>query len=667
MIDKLLFGVAYYDEYMPYERLDEDVRMMKEAGINFVRIAESTWSTHEPQNGVFDFSSVNRVLDAMYKANIKVIVGTPTYAVPTWLAKQYPDVLATTKNGPGKYGARQIMDITNPVYLFHAERIIRKLIDHVKEHPAVIGYQVDNETKHYGTAGENVQFQFVKYLKEKFSTVEELNKAFGLSYWSNRINSWEDCPSIIGTINGSLGSEFSKFQRKLVTDFLTWQVSIVKEYSLSNQFVTHNFDFEWRGFSYGIQPDVDHFDASKSMDITGIDVYHPSQSQLTGVEISFSGDIARSTKNKNYFVLETEAQAFKNWTPYPGQLRLQAYSHLASGADLVSYWHWHSIHNSAETYWKGLLSHDFKPNPVYNEAKIIGKEFEELSSSLVHLKKQNKTAFVISNESYTSMTWFPFSENKNYNDVFRRLYDELFKMNIECDVINTSFTNLKDYDLIVIPSLYTVNDLFLHQLNDYVRDGGHVVYTFKSGFTNENVQVRTVTQPGIISKACGLEYSMFVEPEETGLKGDCFDIESSQQPVQDWMELLTPTTAQVIAHYDHKHWGQYAAITHNHYGSGTATYIGFFPSEEVVRKVFNFVLSQIPSISKLSVSFPVITKTGKNQFGKKIRYYFNYSDNPETIIYPFASGRELLTNRKVQTGENLQIKPWDLAIIESET
>lgn len=403
MTDKILYGVAYYDEYMPYERLEEDIRMMKEAGINFVRIAESTWSTHEPQNGVFDFTSVDRVLDAMHKADIKVIVGTPTYAVPTWLVKQHPDVLATTKNGPGKYGARQIMDITNPVYIFHAERIIRKLINRVKDHPAVIGFQVDNETKHYGTAGDNVQFQFIKYLKEKFTTIEELNKAFGLSYWSNRINSWEDTPSMVGTINGSLGSEFAKFQRKLVTDFLAWQVGIVKEYSQPHQFVTHNFDFEWRGYSYGIQPDVDHYEASQAMDITGIDVYHPSQNQLTGVEISYCGDIARSTKNANYYVLETEAQAFKNWTPYPGQLRLQAYSHLASGADMVAYWHWHSIHNSAETYWKGLLSHDFKPNPVYNEAKSIGAELKKLSQHLVHLKKQNKVAFVISNESYTSI------------------------------------------------------------------------------------------------------------------------------------------------------------------------------------------------------------------------------------------------------------------------
>src|SRR5215207_5832446 len=112
-IDKLLYGVAYYDEYMPYDRLDKDIDMMKAAGINVVRIAESTWSTHEPQNGVFDFRSVDRVLDAMHQAGISVIVGTPTYAVPTWMVKQHPDVLAVTPQGPGRYGARQIMDITN--------------------------------------------------------------------------------------------------------------------------------------------------------------------------------------------------------------------------------------------------------------------------------------------------------------------------------------------------------------------------------------------------------------------------------------------------------------------------------------------------------------------------------------------------------------------------
>ena len=166
--DKVLYGVAYYYEYMPYERLDKDVQMMKDCGINVVRIAESTWGVWEPQDGVFDFSKLDRVLDAMNKAGIKVIVGTPTYAIPTWLAKEHPEVLATTPAGKNKYGARQNMDIVNPVFRMYAERIIRKLISHVKDNPAVIGYQADNETKFYNNTGDTVQSMFVRYLEEKF-------------------------------------------------------------------------------------------------------------------------------------------------------------------------------------------------------------------------------------------------------------------------------------------------------------------------------------------------------------------------------------------------------------------------------------------------------------------------------------------------------------------
>ncbi|WP_198175116.1 beta-galactosidase [Spirosoma telluris] len=412
--DKLLFGVAYYDEYMPYERLDKDIQMMKEAGINVVRIAESTWSTVEPHDGVFDFSHIDRVLNAMHKAGIQVIIGTPTYAVPTWLVRKYPDVLATTPQGQNRYGVRQNMDITNTHFQFHAERVIRKIMEHVKGHPAIIGYQVDNETKHYNTSGANVQALFVQYMKAKYKTLDVINKAYGLDYWSNRINSWEDFPSTVGSINASLSAEFSKFQRKLVTDYLAWQAALVREYKHPDQFITQNFDLDWRGYSYGIQADVDHFSAAKAMDIAGIDIYHPTQDKLTGIEISLGGDMTRSMKidasnrGENYLVLETEAQGFPQWVPYPGQLRLQAFSHLASGANMLEYWHWHSIHNSAETYWKGLLSHDFEPNPTYDEAKTIGRDFEKLSSHLVNLKKTNSVAMLFSNEALTAFNAFSF-------------------------------------------------------------------------------------------------------------------------------------------------------------------------------------------------------------------------------------------------------------------
>ncbi|MCP9746772.1 beta-galactosidase [Lacihabitans sp. CS3-21] len=668
----LLFGVAYYDEYMPYERLDKDIAMMKDAGINVVRIAESTWSTVEPQDNVWDFKSIDRVLNAMHKAGIKVIIGTPTYAIPTWLAKKYPSVLVTNPQGQRKYGARQNMDITDVHYRFHSERVIRKIMEHVKNHPAIIGYQVDNETKHYGTSSENVQKAFVAYIKDKFKTLDAVNKAFGLDYWSNRINNWNDFPAVNGTfsasINASLNSEFSKFQRKIVTDFLNWQTKIVKEYAKPNQFVTQNFDLEWRGYSYGIQPDVDHFAAAKALDVAGIDVYHPTQDNLTGIEISLGGDLTRSMKDgKNYFVIETEAQGFAQWVPYPNQLRLQAFSHVASGANMLEYWHWHSIHNSFETYWKGLLSHDFEPNPTYNEAKTIGKDFARLSDKLISLKKNNDVAILFSNEALTAFNafGFGFGTKENYNDILRPYYDALYKMNVGTDFIDaTKNPDLSKYKLIIVPALYAASDDILKKLNQFVKEGGHVLYTFKSGFSDENVKVRSIIQPGIINEACGISYSQFTIPQNVSLKNDPFGA-GKDNKVSNWMEFITPSTANVLAYYEHPSWGNYAAVTQNQFGKGTATYVGCMTSSVITEKIVKNVVEKANLWkTEQQFAFPIIVKSGINQQGKTIRYIFNYSAVPQQVKYNFSSGKELLSNELVSKDANLNLEAWGVKIVE---
>ncbi len=558
----------------------------------------------------------------MHNAGIHVIIGTPTYAVPTWLVRKYPDVLATTSRGPNQYGARQNMDITNPHFRQQPRKVIRTILDHVKDHPAIIGYQVDNETKSYGTQRTQCAGAVCALRSNRFPSLDSLNKAFGLDYWSNRINSWDDFPSVDGSINASLSDEFAKFQRQLVTDYLAWQAKLVQEYKKPNQFVTHNFDLDWRGFSYGIQPDVDHFAAAKALDIAGIDIYHPTQYNLTGTEISFGGDLTRSMKGgQNYFVLETEAQGFPEWVPFPGQLRLQAFSHLASGANMVEYWHWHSIHNSAETYWKGLLSHDFAPNPTYTEAMTIGADFSKLSSHLLNLKKQNNVAILFSNEALTGFNSFAIG-GENYNTILRPMYDALYRMNVGVDFIDPSVSNTLDqYKLIVVPALYAAPDSLLNRLNQYVKNGGHVVYTFKSGFANEYVKVRTVPQPGIISEACGISYSQFTNPENSvSLKGDPFGVGPDENKVRKWMELITPTTAKVLAYYDHPVWGNYAAITQNKYGKGTATYIGCITSNAVTGKLLANEVKGAGLWGKdQALQFPMIVKSGVNGQGKTIR------------------------------------------------
>ena len=674
---ELLYGAAYYDEYMPYDRLDKDVEMMKKAGINTVRIAESTWSTCEPQPGVFDFSHVERVMDAMEEAGINVIIGTPTYAVPTWMVKAHPDVLAETVKGRGIYGARQIMDITHPVYLFYAERVIRELMKRTAHRKCVIGFQLDNETKYYGTAGKNVQEQFVKYIREKFhDDLDALNYEFGLDYWSNRINAWEDFPDVRGTINGSLGAEFEKFQRTLVDKFLSWQADIVNEYRREDQFVTHNLDFEWRGYSYGIQPYVNHFHASQCLTIAGTDIYHPTQDDLTGAEIAFGGDLIRSLKQDNYLVIETEAQGFPGWTPYKGQLRLQAYSHLASGANSVMYWHWHSIHNSFETYWKGLLSHDFQENATYREACIIGNEFARLGKHLVNLKKKNEVAVLVSNEALTALNWFriqeqaPGADAKSiyYNDVMRWMYDTLYHMNVECDFIWPESENLEQYKAIVVPALYAAPDELLIRLKQYVENGGTLIASFKTAFANENVKVSHEVQPHILSNCFGVHYDQFTFPKNVGLTGEVIPEKTDQKgnahPAANvFMELLVSEGAEVLASYEHYNWKDYAAITRNHYGKGQAVYIGCMTDEETLKSVYKAVLPEA-GVEIPEYHYPIIVRKGLNDLGKTVCYFLNYSGMELEMPYDYKNGIELLENTAVENGTALQMPAWGVKIVE---
>lgn len=665
-MEHILFGAAYYDEYMPYDRIETDMQMMKKAGMNVIRIAESTWSTLEPQDGIFDFAHLDRMLDAAEKYDIHVIVGTPSYAIPTWLAKKSDTILAITNSGKEIYGHRQNMDITDPTYLKYTERVIRALMEHIKGRDCIIGYQLDNETKHYNTAGAHAQELFVSYLKEQFPSLDKFNLEFGLDYWSNRVNDWADFPDIRGTINGSLAAEYEKFKRLLVTNFLHWQSDIVREYKKPKQFITQNFDFEWHDYSYGLQPDVNQFAAVQCMDIAGCDIYHPSQDDLTGAEISFCGSIARGLRKDNYLILETEAQGNLEWLPYPGQLCMQAYSHLACGADSVMYWHWHSIHNSLESYWKGVLSHDFSENPTYLEACKLGHELQEYGSHLLHLKKKNQAAIMVSNDSLTGMRMFPLKSHgdSSYNDVVRWLSDSLYRLNIEFDVIDSTETDLAQYRLIAVPALYSASEDVLIRLNDYVAAGGHLIATFKSGFSNEHLKIYSDMQPHILKDCCGIHYSQFTAPKNVRLEGKGI-LSACTGTATDWMELLIPDTATTLFSYVHPYWGKYSAVTYHHYGKGSACYIGCLFENATIDSLIAHLAKDM-ELMRPDFQFPLILHKGINQFGKQIRYYFNYSGESHSFVYDAADGTSLLEQQAVAQGSEITLQAWDYKIIESD-
>ncbi len=677
--DTILYGAAYYHEYMPYERLQQDIALMKKANLSVVRLGESTWSSWEPRDGDFQFAWMDRIVDAMHAAGIRVIMGTPTYSIPPWLYKKHPQILVLHQTEapaqgdpwqasypslvpPGAYGPRQNMDLTNPDYLRYSERIIRKIAERYAKHPAVIGWQVDNETGPNGLALPHVQQAFVERLKKKYGTPQKLNELWGLAYWGQLVDSWDDLPSREGILNSGYKLEWARFQQSIVTDFLAWQARIIREYKRPDQFVMHDL-------VGGLRPSVDPWAIARNLDVVATNIYYVPQNMLDGADIAMGGDAARSFKQKNYLVTETNAQAIgwdsrAQFPPYDGQARLAAFAHVASGAGMVEYWHWHSLHYGQETYWRGVLGHDLEPNRVYAEVARTGADLKRIGPELAGLEKQNRVAILYSSESENGLAYMPFSDRASYGSLLGQMYRALYRMNVECDFVTPETEDLSRYRVLLVPPLYVASDATLESLARFVEAGGHVVMALKSGFTNENATVRWQRAPGPLRKAAGFSYQEFSNVVESmPLKPDLFQLGPKNQ-ASIWAEFLMPETAKVLASYDHPFFGRFAAVTRNQFGKGTLTYSGTVLTDEYEQALIRQTLELAGLIGPDQTAPRGISiHHGRNAKGRPLHFYLNFSAQPASLAYSYANGTELLANKPVRRDDRLQIGPWDLAIV----
>ena len=675
--DTPLYGVSYYHEYMPYERLDKDVELMKKANLTVVRLGESTWSSWEPRDGQFEFAWMDRVLDKLHAAGIKVIAGTPTYSIPPWLAKKHPEILVTHFTGapplgdpympsypgsvpPGAYGPRQNMDLTSPAYRKHAERVVRAMVGHVKSHPAVIGFQVDNETGPNGLALPHVQQMFVERMREKYGTPQVLNKLWGFVYWGQLVGSWDEFPSREGILNPGYKLEWERFQQWIVTDFLGWQAKIVRELKRPEQFITHNF-------VGGIRTNLDQWAIGRDLDITAVNPYHPWQERFEADSLWLSGDLCRSLKQQPYLVTETNAQTIgwdsrAQYPPYDGQLRLAAYTHFAAGATMVAYWHWHSLHYGQETYWRGLLSHDLEPNRVYAEAALIGAELKRLGAEIVLAKKDTKVALLYSADSYHALQFMPVSDRVNYMTVLGQMHRALYDLNVEPDII-TPDGDWSRYKVLLVPPLYSAPDATLQKLARFVEQGGEVVMSFKSGFTNEHSTVRAELAPGPLLKAAGFHYQEFSNlAQPLPLTPDPYDLKD-RNTASVWAEFLVADTAEPVLKYDHPFFGRFPAVTRNKYGKGTLTYQGTYVTNELQRALVREALERagLPPLDAPLV--PVRIRHGANARGQRVHYYLNFSDRSTDAAYRYGAGSEAITRKAIPVNGSIPLGPYGVAIV----
>lgn len=691
----MLYGAAYYHEYQPYERLAEDIRLMREAGITVVRLGESTWASWEPEDGQFEFAWMDRVIDALHAAGIKVIFGTPTYAFPAWMNRKFPYLIAQYENGNrAYYGARQNMNHAHPAFRFYAERVIRALVSHYASHPAIIGYQVDNETGSGSLHNADVFQKFVDSLRATFGTVDKLNELWGLTYWSHRLSDWADLWTPDGNTNPGYDLAWRRFQSSLVTDLLAWEKAIVREYARPDQFITQCV------VAMHGRAESDVYDVASAMDVLACNPYHTTQEGLNltlgdrqplempdwmdklfietpGVwSISLNADFARGAKQQNFLVTELNANSigssFCNYPAYDGQWRSAVYTFIARGANMIEYWHWHSLHYGFETYWGGILGHDLEPGRCYAEIKQIAHELVAHDAILTDLKPAEDVAFLYSQDSKYALEFMPslpkvgsIQPDKN---AYRRIFDTFFKGFFDAraqSVVLHEEQNFEAYPVLVVPALYIADDALLERLVNYANNGGHLLLTFRAGYADEFARVRWTRAPGALRPAVGASYNEFSNlVAGTALKAADGDFAfPADARATGWADGLQLEGATALAYYDHPHFGRFPAIVSQVFGKGRVTYCGTLPNAALSKALAQWVLRQA-GITPIGADLPVAVRVSaaKATNGSTLTFYTNWSWDQQHVLAPLA-GTDLISGLEVHTGDPIELGAWDTKIL----
>ncbi|MEV7631872.1 beta-galactosidase [Microbacterium sp. NPDC089318] len=685
----VLFGAAYYAEYQPSLDLEHDFDLMKAAGFTVIRVGESVWSTWEPREGEFDLDWLEPVLQAASARGIGVILGTPTYAAPPWLQRRHPEIAAEHRTGARlPWGGRQEMDQSAPAYRFFAERVTRRILERYAEHPAIIGFQVDNEPGFRLPHNEHTFQRFVDWLAARYGTVENLNERWGLVYWSHRLSTWADLWRPDGNTTPQYDIEWRRFQGSLAEELIGWQADLVREYARDDQFVTTCLSYT--------RSQVDDERIVRPLDVVAGNPYYRMQDGLdldhevpteelwwsTGVWALFQwGDRAFSSADAPYLVTETNAQSVgnssDNFPPYPGQLRQAAFALLARGGRMVEYWHWHTLHFGAETYWGGVLPHSQKPGRIYREVAALGASLQRIGSALDHYVPDSDILMLYSTDTKWAFEFDPplrlaqgGPDRGSYARIFDAFYRGMFESGAQIRVQHAerfeaipAASAAAAHPVVVVPALHVASDDMLEALRAYAHAGGHLVVGVRTGYGDDIARARRADPPAMLAAPAGVTYgesSTLLSP--LAVRGSATLPVSETSAAVDWIDVLEVSDAEVIATYAANPLLADAAITTRAHGSGRITYIGCVPNASLANDIGRWLAPERASAA-WSADRTVTVSSGTSS-RSSLSFVANWSGAPAEITPPIDV-RDVETHVVHPAGVPLLLEPRGAVLLEA--
>lgn len=656
-------GVDYYPEQTDRALWDEDVRLMKELGVNVIRMAEFAWTMMEPADGEFDFSFWDEVVDTFGK-DFDVILGTPTATPPAWLIEKYPDILPVTAEGVRiSFGARRHYTVNSPVYCEYCERITRKMAERYGKHPAVIGWQTDNEYGHEKSDrsyGDVDQVAFQAWLQDRYETLDALNAAWGTVFWSHTYSAWSQIPvprTVFQEHNPSLLVDFDRFCSDAYRSFNKLQVDTLRLLIHDDAFITHNLVYSDMA--------INQQQMAQDLDYVSFDNYpvwgglpEPNRFEKT----AHDHDLCRSSKQgKGFWVMEQLSGA-QGWSrigylPRPGHIRLWTHQAVARGAEAIVYFRFRAAHFGTEEFCHGIIDHDGKPKRKFDEVQGVMKELTTHGDMINAAEYKADVAVYFDQENLWAWTHQPHSDAFNFKQEFVRFYGAAVRQGVNTDIVFPGDA-LDRYKLVVVPLYFLGNDTFDASLIDYIENGGHVIFTYRTGVKDPINRCHFDTLPGKFAKYAGIEIDEYESLQA---------VQSNQVRLGDytseaniWCDLITPKGAEVLATYEQAFYKGTAAVTRHTY-KGDVTYIGSSVDDVMLDMIYNEALTRAGiDANRLPDDVEKVDRHGDEYV---IRFYMNHSTDVTSTVD--VSGEWQTLDGEAVSGK-LELKPLDVVILKQE-
>jgi len=624
---QLYIGANYHPhDDKRIEKIASDIQLMKAAGLNVVRMGHLAWDSYEPSEGNFDFDWFDKVMDKMNEAGIKVILDIAIRPAPIWLHHKYPSIDIVDADGDVLYPNHRYMeDVGDPMYQQYAVRFTDAISKHYASHPALLAFGIDNESGDGRISySETARQRFIGWLKNKYTSMDQLNSAWATQRWSRRINQWEEIGFPVATHSTDVPERMLDF-RRFVSDEVNQCLFKVIDKVNAN---APNALLNTNAWYYSALKYFDYTKVAYSGKMTREGCgFYPGTTLTTnwGVMNALFGIARIQFESTNPFW----CSEFTTMTAVPNAIRKQAYSTLMYGNQLVCGWTWQSMSAGEEQYLEGMIDWDGVPNRKYDEYRKIATEFKKIEKYFPYqLKAEVGLAF--SFPSQIASRYFP----EQHDSQLQACWDLFYWRNMDTRVVEISKSPL-NYKLLFVPGVAVMDEKSANKIRDYVKNGGTVIMTANSAIVDTTGQVFITTRPGRLSEVFGIRVGSYEETEmlneisrkgyqgkkiEFTYKGKAIDTESAR------FDIIETKGAKVLGSITSLD-KDYPVMTVNQYGKGRAIYVGLPASADVLNQLVNELIDELSIKKGPQVPSGVMAR----QIDRNHFLYLNVSGEPKEI------------------------------------